>query len=164
MDTNHLCMMNLMKNFSKANRPKKFSIFKERRFALLGYTAAAQIHHFQDFMNTLTNINSRNQLVQACKLYLQVDYVNIALKCIAWFTYKITLPLLNMCEQETPKALLVLLPNLWKDLDVGKMDTLLKYKVDYSFSVEEPTTELGKLTLQHFCKQAATDLARQGGR
>ena len=82
----------------KANRPKRFSMFKERRFALLGYTAAAQIHHFQDFMNTLTNTNSCNQLVQVCKLYLQVDYVTIALKCITWFTYEITLPCLNMCE------------------------------------------------------------------
>ena len=69
-----------------------------------------------------------------------------------------------MCELETPKALLVLLPKLRKDRDEGKMDTLLKYKVDYSFSVEEPTTELGKLILQRFCKQAATDLARQRGR
>ena len=149
---------------SRSNKAKKFSIFKERRFALLGYTAAAAIHHFDDINATLSCTNSQNQLVQACKLYSQVDYVKVSLMCIAWFTYKITLPFLNMCELEPPSKLLEILPKLQKDLHSGILSTLDNYSVNYSFEVTEPNTLLGKLILGRFCLQAAEDLVRQRGR
>ena len=49
-------------------------------------------------------------------MYLEVEYIEIALRCVAWFTYKVTLPFLNRCELETPKTLLTILPSLHKDL------------------------------------------------
>ena len=75
----------------KSNKPKKFSIFKERRVALLGYTTAAVIHHFTDLQNTISNTNLQNQLIQAAKLYLTIEHIKIA-----WFTYKVRMSFLNM--------------------------------------------------------------------
>ena len=62
---------------SKSNKPKKFSIFKERRFALLGYTAAAEIHHFTDLENTISNTNSQNQLVQQQSCILPLSMLKL---------------------------------------------------------------------------------------
>jgi hypothetical protein len=58
---------------SRNNKSKKFSIFKERRFALLGYSSAAMVHHMADIKSTLAQTNSQNQLVQACRLYTQMS-------------------------------------------------------------------------------------------
>ena len=149
---------------AKSNKPKKFSIFKERRFALLGYTAAAVIDHFTDLQNTISNTNSQNQLIQAAKLYFTIEYIKIALTCIAWFTYKVTMPFLNMCEIETPNTLLTILPMLKIDLESGKLNTLDNYHVEYSFKPTEPTSTSGRIIMERFCKKAATDLERQRAR
>ena len=93
----------------------------------------------EDIKETLSNTLSSNQLVQACTLYSNLKYVQASLKCIAWFTYQVTLPFLNMCELINPSDLLTLLPNLAKDLATGDYETLKDYHVDYSFKVEEPT-------------------------
>ena len=79
-------------------KSKKFSGFKERRFAQMGYTAAAIIYHLDEFNAILENPRSNNLLVQVCKLYTNYDFILVALKCMAWFTLKVTLPFLNMCE------------------------------------------------------------------
>ena len=149
---------------SKRNKTKKFSLYKERRFALLGYSAAALIHHFDDLKATLDATGSANQLVQACELYMQIDYIRTSLQCLAWFTYKITLPFLNMCEMENPKSLLRILPALHDDLANCQMETLAKYKVNYSFDVSPPDSPLGVHIINRFCKQGAADLKRQRGR
>jgi hypothetical protein len=69
-----------------------------------------------------------------------------------------------MCEIETTTKLLEVLPKLQSDLSMGKMDTLEKYTVEYSFDVNEPRSPLGLLILQRFCEKAAEDLTRQRGR
>ena len=53
-----------------AAKSAKFSEFKERRFGLLGYTAAAILYHMDEFKNVLQNPRSNNLLVQACNLYI----------------------------------------------------------------------------------------------
>ena len=53
-----------------AAKSRKFSEFKERRFGLLGYTAAAILYHMDEFKNVLQNPRSNNLLVQACNLYI----------------------------------------------------------------------------------------------
>ena len=89
----------------------------------------------EDIKETLSNTLSSNQLVQACKLYLNLKYVQVSLKCIAWFTYQVTVPFLNMCELTNLSDLLTLLPNLAKDLARCDYETLKDYHVDYSFKV-----------------------------
>ena len=149
---------------NKVGKPKKLALYKERRFGLLGYSAAALLHHICDITETLSDTGASNQLVQACRLYLDIPYIEMALKCVAWFTYKVTLPFLNMCELENPHKLLELLPKLHDDLKRANMDTLKNYQVDYSFDLVEPVTNLEKFILEHFCMQGASDIQRQRGR
>ena len=149
---------------NKVGKPKKLALYKERRFGLLGYSAAALLHHICDITETLSDTGASNQLVQACRLYLDIPYIEIALRCVAWFTYKVTLPFLNMCELENPHKLLELLPKLHDDLKRANMDTLKNYQVDYSFDLVEPVTNLEKFILEHFCMQGASDIQRQRGR
>ena len=56
------------------------------------------------------------------------------------------------CELETTKTLLSILPTLHDDLSVYNMDTLEKYKVDYSFAVKKPVYPLATYILEKFCK------------
>ena len=66
-----------------------------------------------------------------------------------------------MCELESPKKMLSILPILHDDFSKCKMDSLKKYGVDYSFQVHQPESLLGSYITDQFCKQAAPDLAHQ---
>lgn len=59
------------------------------------------LYHFEVLKSKLEVTNSSNQLVQACDLYLSIVYVKVVFDCLSWFTYKVTLPFLNMCELES---------------------------------------------------------------
>ena len=113
---------------------------------------------------TLSNTLSTNQLVQTRNLYSNLDYVLVSLKCVAWFTSKVTLPFLNMCELLNASELLEVLPKLALDLANNNYETLNNYHVDYSFPVKEPTSPLAKYILKSFAEQASSDLNRQRGR
>ena len=145
-------------------KSRKFSGFKEHRFAEMGYTAAAIIYHLDEFNAILENPRSNNQLVQACELYTNNDFILVALKCMAWFTLKVTLPFLNMCELQKQSDLLPIMSQLKLDLESLKMNTLVEFEVDFSFKVDEPDSVLTKHILEEFCKQAAIDLITQRGR
>ena len=147
------------------NKTKKHSHYKERRFAKLGYTAATILHHIEDYEELLKLTKSNNQLIQACRVYLeQCEFIVIGLKVLAWFTYKVTLPFLNMVEISTQSDLLTILPQLYQDLSTKSLDTLSKYEVDYSFKVSEPTSLVEKHVLGLVCTKAASNLATQRGR
>ena len=75
--------------------------------------------------------------------------------------HKVTLPLLNMCELESPKKMFSILPTLHADLFKCKMDNLKKYGVDYSFQVHQLESPLVSYITKQFCTQAASDLACQ---
>ena len=63
----------------------------ERRFAKLGYLAATVVYQLEDNEDLLQDVKSNNQLVQACRVYLQCDFVIIGLKVLSWFTSAVTL-------------------------------------------------------------------------
>jgi len=152
------------KELCNAGKTKKQSQFQERRFAKLGYTAATIMHHLEDYKAVLEKTKSNNQLVQACRIYLNCDFILIGLKSLAWFTYTVTLPFLNMVEKTTHTDLLKILPQLHKDLAAKKTNTLKQYHVDYSFEPVEPTSEVEKHILGEFCNRAGSVLAIQRGR
>ena len=72
-------------------RYKKKKKKKERRFAKLGYLAATVVYQLEDNEDLLQDVKSNNQLVQACRVYLQCDFVIIGLKVLSWFTSAVTL-------------------------------------------------------------------------
>ena len=152
------------KQVAEAGKTKKHSLFRERRFAQMGYTAAAILYHIPEYEATLHNTKSNNLLLQACRLYLECDFIIIGLKVLAWFTYCVTLPFLNMTQLSTQNDLVKVLPHLHDDLQNNLTDTLSSYIVPYSFEVEKPETPVEVYLLQCMCQQAAKDLATQRGR
>ena len=110
-----------------------------------------------EFKNALQNPRTNN-LVQTFNLYMNKDFIIVALQCLAWFTRKVTMPFLNMCEIKKHSELLIILPQLKNDLQEVKLTTLSKYEVDYSFHVHEPQLPLGKYIVVEFCKKGALDL------
>ena len=127
----------------------------------MGYTAASIIHHLPDLKALLENPQSNNVLAQACQVYCNTNFIHVALCCLAWFTIKVTLPFLNMCELSSQSDLLQLLPQLKKDLEKGILETLSKFEVNYSFTIDKPSSDLERLILQKFSEKGAVDLTTQ---
>ena len=62
------------------------------------------MYHLEEFEVILKNLQSYNQLVQACKLYTNTDFTIVALNCLALLTLKeSTLPLLYMWTKKAVK-------------------------------------------------------------
>ena len=116
-----------------------------------------------EFQNVLQNPRSNNLLVQACNLYINRLH-HLLLQCLPWFTRKVTVPLLNMCEIKKHSELLIILPQPKNDLEKVKLTTLSEYEAEYSFDVHEPLLPLGKHIVAEFCKKGAIDLTTQRGR
>ena len=68
-----------------------------------------------------------------------------------------------MCELESPKKMLSILPTLHAHLSKCTMNSLKKYGVDYSFQVHQPESPLSSYITEQFCKQAASYLSCQHG-
>ena len=54
---------------------KSFSLYKERRFTKLGYTAGALVDCLPQFKKILEHTPKTNMLTEACKLYLECEYI-----------------------------------------------------------------------------------------
>ena len=124
-----------LKRFSWTRKKQKNTVLTKnaRSFAKLGYTASTILHHIEDYEDLL-KVTKSNNLVQACRIYLeQCDFIIVGLKVLSWFTYKVTLPFLNMVELSSQHDLLKTLPQLYDDLSNKCIDTLSMYQVDYSF-------------------------------
>ena len=78
---------------------KNFSLYKERRFTKLRYTEGAIDDCIPQFEKLLKHTSYNNMLVQACRLYLECEYVVATLKALANFTFNVTMPFLNCVER-----------------------------------------------------------------
>lgn len=145
-------------------KSKKFSLFKERRFCLLGYTAAAVLYHLQDFKDLLATTKSNNLLVLACRIYVENEFLLSCFAALAYFTYRVTFPYFNFCEKSTQIEAREVFPQLFKDLECMKVDTLDDFRVNYSFDVREMQTDIEKAIMNQFCLQASKDFKLQKGR
>ena len=112
---------------------KTYSLYKERRFTKLGYTAGAIYDFLPQFQKLLERTHTNNLLVRACKLYLESEFGMAVLKSLSYFTNQVTMPYLNAVQKgdqnELMKMLLTLCANL-KEGTVGK--TLEKYHVKWT--------------------------------
>ena len=66
---------------------KPLSLYKERRFTKLGYTAGAIVECLPQFREVLNKAKKSNMLSEACKLYVENEYVTCAWKALENFTY-----------------------------------------------------------------------------
>ena len=70
--------------------------YQERRFTKLGTTAASIIDSLDLYQMLLDQTTRNNSLVIASKLYVNCEYIIYALTSLAYFTFKIEMPFLNM--------------------------------------------------------------------
>ena len=98
-------------------RVKPASMHQERRFTKLGTTAACVVKSI-DLYNKLLEHTSKRNLEHTSKgnllvkaYQLDLNCVLCAFKCLAYFTYKIGMPCLNMCKLSSQKVMKHLLPH-----------------------------------------------------
>ena len=74
-------------------------------------------------------------------MFLDSENFITKLSVLAFFTHKVSLPLLNFVEISSQEELPRLFPKLYGDLQKGKMDTLEQYLVKYCHIVIIPTNK-----------------------
>ena len=89
-------------------KAKAFSLYNERWFTKLGYTAGAVLDCVPEFNKVLDGTSSNNLLIQACRIYLSCDYIHSSF--LANFTYNATMPFLNCVVKSDQSELLSILP------------------------------------------------------
>ena len=113
----------------------------------------------------LDNTSRNNLLVQACKLYLSCEYITCALTSLAYFTYKIGMPFLNMVEKSSQRDLKNRLPKLYEDLVNKNVDCLSEYHVEWKrVKVIAPDSALEKYIFDRMLEAVAEGLKIQRGR
>jgi len=141
------------------------SLYHQRRFAKLGYSAASILSALPLLQMLLDETEKNNLLVQSCRMYLQCEFFLTELHALAYFTHKVTLPLLNCVEISDQNELLKVFPKLYEGLNAKKLDTLQHFLVSYKHLViEEPTNTLTSKLLEKMCLDAAEGIKLQCGR
>ena len=115
----------------KQKRVKTVYMYQERRFTKLGTTAASIIDSLDLYQLLLDQTTRNNLLVKASKLYVNCEYIICALACLAYFTYKIEMPFLNMVERSSQKDLKKYLPKLYNDLKQHNLNCLSDWHVEW---------------------------------
>lgn len=69
----------------EAGLSKSMSLYKERRFTKLGYSAGSIVDCLDIFRKILSETPLNNMLVQACRLYVENEYIIAALKALSFF-------------------------------------------------------------------------------
>ena len=104
------------------------------------------------YIQLLEQTPKKNLLVKACRLYVSCEYVVCALKCLAFFTYKIGMPFLNMCELSSQKDMKTLLPRFYHELVDGNMNCLKDFHVEWNrIKIDEPKSALAKYMIGKMC-------------
>lgn len=148
---------------------KTYSLYKERRFSKLGYTAGALYDCLPQFHKLLERTSRSNLLVRACRLYLESEFVIAGLKALSNFTYYITMPFLNCVERVDQNALCTILPHIFQELQAGNLicDDLKPFYVKWThidMEKQKPTTDLDHHLLKKMCEEAATGFELQCAR
>ena len=104
-----------------------------------------------------TNLSNLHTVI--VQLLLDSELLSMELSCLAYFTHKISLPLLYAVEVCNQDELCTIFPLLYNDLMKGSMETLSDYIVLYKhLNIQEPSTELEKEILHQMCLDAAATI------
>ena len=127
----------------RENKIKHISLCQERRSTKLGYSCTSILDVLPYIRMVLNETHLNNQHVEIMRGLLDTEFLLSELHTLAYFTYKVTLPLLNVVETGTQDDLCKIFPQLHKDLQNGLLDTLSSYMVEYRhIIIEEPTSEV----------------------
>ena len=77
----------------------------------------------------LDEVESTNQLVESCKIYLSSELYITELECLAFFNHHVTFPFLNCIEMSSQSNLVTILTKLYQDLPEKKIDSLTTFVI-----------------------------------
>ena len=148
---------------------KSYSLYKERRFSKLGYSAGAIYDCLSQFQKLLDRTHLNSLLVRACRLYLESDYIKTALRALSNFTFCVTMPFLNCVERCNQNQLIEIIPSLHSDLEnkILRSTSLEPYHVPWKhvdMDKQKPVTNLDKFILDEMCLKAAAGIELQCSR
>ena len=149
----------------REGKVKHLSLYKERRFTKLDYSCASILDAFPYLEMVINRTHLSNQHVDMVRLLLDSEFFLSELNVLAYFTHKVTLPLLNAVEVSTQQDLCNIFPQLYKDLSEGSMNTLDNFSVQYRHvTVITPSSDMEKALLKEMCHHAAKCIELQCGR
>ena len=149
----------------RENQLKHISLYQKRRFTQLGYTAASIIDAMPYLSMLVNESHLANQHIETVRMFLDCGFFITELFALAYFTLKVSLPLLNFVEISSQSGLLKVFSQLYADLVDGKMDTLREFSVEYRhIQIPNLTSDTESLLLEKMCTQAAKTLLLQCGR
>ena len=147
---------------------RTFSLYKERRFTRLGYSAGALYDCLPQFKKLLERTHLNNLLVRGCRLYLESDYIAVSLKALSNFTYRVTMPYLNAVERVDQNELMKILPQLCDDLQKGSPGKSLEtFHVEWThvkMKDQALTSDLDKFIQKQMCIDAGKGVELQCAR
>ena len=144
---------------------KHISLYQERRFTKLGCSAASILDALFYPRMLLNESHLTNQHIEIVCMFLDSEFFITELSLLAFFTHKVSLPMLNFVEISSQEELLRVFPKLYEDLQKGKMDTLEQYLVKYRhIVVSPPTNETEALLLESVCLNASKSMMLQCGK
>ena len=138
--------------------------YQERRFAKLGYVAGSILDAIPLLTMLLNEAPNQNLHTESVRIYIECEFFSTALAVLSYFSYKVSLPLLNCEEKSSQTDLCVLFPKLYEYLLVGNTNTLLDFVVKHTqYQVKDLSSDLEKLLLKKFCTHAAAVIKLQCG-
>ena len=144
---------------------KRVFLYQQRRFAKLG-KAAATLMEAKDLLAILLDkVETTNQLIEACRMYISSELFITKLECLAFFNYHVTFPFLHCIEMSNQVDLCRIVPQLYHDLLGNKIYALSNFVVKmHRISVPEITSEQAQNIINRMffrcCSSEATMLKR----
>ena len=143
---------------------KRIFLYQQRRFAKLGKAAASLVEALPILRKVIAEADRTNLLIESCSLYLSSELFITELQALAYFNYHVTFPFLLCMERSSQTELLKILPSLYNDLLLKKVDTLKAFQLDIQrINIKEPS-ELGLQIINDMCLSAAEAVKLQCGR
>ena len=78
---------------------KGLFLYQQRRFAKLGKSAAALVEAYPMLIKLIDDISVKNQLTEACMLYLSSESFYSELEALAYFNHTVIFPFLHSVEK-----------------------------------------------------------------
>ena len=149
----------------REGKVKHLAMYRERRFTKLGYSCASILDALPFIEMVLNETHLSNQHTDIVRLFIESELVLTELKCLAYFTSKVSLPLLYAVEVSNQNDLCDIFPRLYKDLMNFNLETLNNWYIKYHHvEVSSPGSEIEKEILKKMCTDAAKTVERQCGR
>ena len=143
---------------------KSIFLYQQRRFAKLEKAAASLVEALPILRKVIAEADHTNILIESCSLYLSSELLITELQALAYFSYHVTFPFLLCMERSSQTELLKILPSLYNDLLLKKVDTLKAFQLDIRrINIKEPS-ELGLQIINDMCLFAAEAIKLQCGR